>query len=691
MRKERNPTTAARTCGPALVWRASRAAAIIVALLATQTSHILRMQQSVLAARRAAPTTTATGSALVGASQRQPSKSPPFKPSVAQAGLAERRGISTARVPRGDDSVSYSVVNVEFDAAAARRTQFPDAGRRSGLRGVHVLTTHERFADLFVAGDEAYDALLRLKGVVRVEGIGSAEIPPPETELLAVESRATPDDIVRGGRGGMTGKQVIVAVVDTGIDFRHPDFITYDSAGRPTSRLLYLWDSTTPYRRGRGSPAPFAYPNGVSIGTLYNREQLTAELRANTQTVPATDVNGHGTACAGIAAGNGNGDKASGGLKRDSVVGVAPDADIIGVRIGTAGLENSYLLSAACGWLDKVAGRTPLVVSGSFGGHSGGHDGQTVRERELDTRFPLNKAGRALVLAAGNEGRDRIHAEATFGGRDSRKLIEWEATPGAYMSIYFDSADAADIVIESADGRAPEYGWDLNPFTKQASAHYEVAGGKGGVWLSTKSGKQVKAHLYFLDRRAGVFSNTSTTYNTLVGAPGTAAHAITVGSYDWNDNFHSGGAMTTLLAPPSCRRGAGPLPLEIGGLSCYSSPGPVRFELTIGTTKPDIVAPGQWYESSYARIPGRGGVTGWQVDDTNLYAAMNGTSAATPYTAGVVALMFQKKPTLTLGEVRNLLTGQITNDPFTGRVPNGAWGFGKLDLAAVDRILAAIK
>ncbi|HEX7312596.1 MAG TPA: S8 family serine peptidase [Pyrinomonadaceae bacterium] len=694
MLKETYPGAAPRR-RPKLRGRAFRVTLIVAVLLAAQNSPASQPRRPASSGSRSHETATAADAVRDTLPQLQPSKAPPFKPVGARADLMERRGLSTARVPGGGDAVRFSVVNVEFRDAAARRAQFPDAGRRSSVPGVHVLTTFERFADLFVADSDGYDALVQLAGLVRVEGIGRAEVPPPpDAETSAFISRVTPDDIVRGGRGGMTGRQVVIAVVDTGIDFRHPDFVTYDRAGRPTSRLLYLWDSTTPHRRGRGSPAPFAYPNGTSIGTLYTRAQLTAELRAGGRNIPATDVNGHGTACAGIAAGNGNGDKAASGLKRKSVVGVAPEADIIGVRIGTAGLENSYLLNAACEWLDRVAGRAPLVVSGSFGGHSGGHDGQTVRERQLNARFPLNRAGRALVLAAGNEGLDAIHAEAAFGGRESRKLVAWDAVPGAYLAIYFDGADRDDIVIEPDGGQRFEYGWDLNPFTGQLSAHTDVVGGKGGLWLSTRSGRRMKAHLYFLDRREGTFTGGAASPNTLVGAPGTAAHAITVGSYDWNDNFHSGGQTTTLM--PACRRrGAGaPPPLEVGKLSCYSSPGPVRFELpgdAARTTKPDIVAPGQWYESSYARIPGQGGVTGWQVDDTNLYAAMNGTSAATPYTAGIVALIFQKKRTLTLSELKSLLTRKATQDTYTDTTPNAAWGSGKLNLPAIDRILAEIK
>ena len=125
----------------------------------------------------------------------------------------------------------------------------------------------------------------------------------------------------------MTGRGVAIAIVDSGIDFRNPDFITYDAEGRPTSRLLYLWDTTSDGfdSSGLGSKAPLSYPNGSSIGTLYTREQLTAELRSTVKRIPATDLNGHGTACAGVACADGN----------FGASGVAPKARLIPIRLAS--------------------------------------------------------------------------------------------------------------------------------------------------------------------------------------------------------------------------------------------------------------------------------------------------------------------------------------------------------------------
>jgi subtilisin family serine protease len=136
-------------------------------------------------------------------------------------------------------------------------------------------------------------------------------------------------------------------------------------------------------------------------------------------------------------------------------------------------------------------------------------------------------------------------------------------------------------------------------------------------------------------------------------------------------------------------------PIVIGQLSAYSNPGFSRN----GAVKPEIVAPGEYYYTSFAKLLDHTGVhiynpktnPGGNAPDTSgNYMLFNGTSAATPYVAGVVALMFQKKARLTLGEIRELLKTAASQDSFTATLPNPAWGYGKLDLNAVRKALGRI-
>jgi len=595
-----------------------------------------------------------------------------------------------ARVP--DSPVAYLVLNVEFDSAASLA--------RFSIPGVTVFAHKDKFADVFVEPKQSVmDQLRKAPGIVWVEQSAAIEVPPPPVRprtLERVRGEEKGEEIVRGGLDGVTGKGTIIAVLDSGLDFRNPDFITYDAAGRPSSRLLYLWDTTSADYDSRqlGGKPPLSYPNRASIGTLYTRAQLTAALRleksGRSSVIPACDLNGHGTACAGVAAGNGNNGKGADGAKRPEVIGVAPDADIIAVRISdesTPYIKNMFLLNAICEWLDSVAGARPLVVSCSFGGHRGGHDGYRIEERQLDARFPLNRQGRAIVIAAGNEALNEFHSAVSFADLNNSGVVTWQAEKsGAKLEIYFESGDLDDLDYASVKGMRIDASAYLNPLTKKPVAEAKVPPGRGGLALFDNSGRRLKADIYI---SGGQFDADVASAARQVSTPGTANNAITVGSYDWNRVFDYQGRQF-LLRDVMHRE------MQIGQLSAYSNPGFSRN----GTVKPEIVAPGEYYYASFAKLLDHSGVhtynattnpTGNAPDSSGNYMLFNGTSAATPYVAGVVSLMFQQKPTLTFGQVRELLTHNASQDGYTGSLPNPAWGYGKLDLKAIRKILAALK
>ena len=96
----------------------------------------------------------------------------------------------------------------------------------------------------------------------------------------------------------LSGRGTLVGIIDSGIDYANPAFRNEDG----TTRIVSLWDQTL-------SGAP---PAGYVSGTEYTREELDAALAETDEgerfrIVPSRDMSGHGTAVAGIAAGNGAG------------------------------------------------------------------------------------------------------------------------------------------------------------------------------------------------------------------------------------------------------------------------------------------------------------------------------------------------------------------------------------------------
>lgn len=588
----------------------------------------------------------------------------------------------------------YFGVHLEFDSAASRQ--------KFNVNGATVFSSFDRFADVYVPANAAgtdFDRgvvtdIINSAGFVWMDPPEEILLPPPPPPVAGAPTRGVPEQIVRGGIEGSTGKGVIIAIIDSGIDFRHPDFIATDPQGRPASRLLFFWDTFSNAFEVRGSSTkpPYSFPNGQPVGTLYTRAQLTQELQSNSVTIPATDDYGHGTAAAGIAAGNGR------ATPDREYTGVAPDADLIGVRIGLdeGYVENEYLLNAILGWLDSVAAKEnkPIVISCSFAGDFGARDGETVEQRQIQARFASNPAGRALVVAAGNDQQSGMHARRQLGNLQNPALFVWNAEQGMQLDVYIHAANGApvqvsdlsyadwDAVVAGQPARPPTLlRADINPLSKETQLTYQVPEGWSGVYLWSKSGSSAQADAYI---EGGQFHPDLARTAELVGTPGTTPAAITVASYDWSDKFTSAGKTVSL------KDACGSFPMAIGQLSCYSSPG---FSRSPGVIKPDITAPGEWFLAPYAKLPnGRGAdPEDWTADASGNYVLFNGTSAATPYTAGVIALFLQKKPSLTPSQLRDLLRRYATRDQNTRDTPNVGWGYGKLDLKAVRAIVDALQ
>ena len=151
---------------------------------------------------------------------------------------------------------------------------------------------------------------------------------------------------MQAGPDGLTGRGVIVAVIDSGIDFFHEDFRNPDG----TTRLLELWDQ--------------------QLERVFTRQEINEALGQDSREkgealVPSRDLSGHGTAVAGIAAGNG---RESGGTYR----GAAYESEILAVRLGVPGERSFPRTTELMRALDYVVNRAlfyqkPAAVKMSFG------------------------------------------------------------------------------------------------------------------------------------------------------------------------------------------------------------------------------------------------------------------------------------------------------------------------------------
>lgn len=163
--------------------------------------------------------------------------------------------------------------------------------------------------------------------------------------------------------------------------------------------------------------------------------------------------------------------------------------------------------------------------------------------------------------------------------------------------MYVDANDPEDVAFEVKATPAPKVHRYVHPLSKALVIEIVLepvpAGGNrtGQVDLWSKSRKKLRADAY-IDTAlwySGAFRGRGMSKVGLLRSPGTMINAITVGSYDFNAIDDRGDAVVIL-------RGSDRLPMNLGDLSSYSSPGPNRG----GVVKPLIVSPGQWFMAPQA-------------------------------------------------------------------------------------------
>ena len=229
----------------------------------------------------------------------------------------------------------------------------------------------------------------------------------------------------------LSGKAVLVAVIDSGIDYENEVFRYRDG----TTRIRNLWDQTIP-----GNP-----PKGYYIGTEYTSEEINAAL-AGGEIVPTRDVSGHGTSVAGIAAGNSREYK-----------GVAFQSELLIVKLGVAredGFPRTTELLQALDYVVRKAleYRMPVAINLSYGNTYGPHDGTSLTERYIESISNIWKS--VICIGTGNEGNSAGHTSGRLLDEEVEEiqLGVQENEPSLNLQIWKAYFDLVDISLITPSG-----------------------------------------------------------------------------------------------------------------------------------------------------------------------------------------------------------------------------------------------
>lgn len=560
--------------------------------------------------------------------------------------------------------------------------------------GVHL---NAAFADVVTVRTSLAE-LIRLASFPSVRYV---EFPAEDYPTLDLSVPETGVSLLHAGFLNQTpyrGKGVIVAVFDSGIDWKHLDF--RDPADTTKSRIIAVWDQTLTPQAGEAPPSGFSY------GVEYTRTHIEDELDGTpTNYVRTRDTNGHGTHVAGTAAGNGN-------SFFNKYTGVAPEADILFVKGGDGSFSRDNQINGLAYIQAKASALgKPVVLNMSIGGHSGPHDGTISTESAVNSFVGGGTTpGRVVAISAGNDGASPIHTGGTLTTSASTTLTltvpTYTATAGSdndrfQLDVWLDGSQTVTATVTSPNGitftrQADQSGSNIAPNTadgtielynftsgglRNVQLYVRDAGGTPipavGDWKLTLSNvtSTVSYDAWLVLRTVGanVVSLANGNTQKTVAMPGTAQSAITVGSYVTKWGWASADGNSYIYS--SSFDGT-------SNISSFSSIGPTRD----GRQKPEIAAPGQGIIAALSTASVQSPT---RVVPSGKHFVTQGTSMASPHIAGMVALLLEAQPSLNANSIKSLLTSTARVDAFTGAVPNMTWGYGKVDaLKAVATVLS---
>lgn len=578
-------------------------------------------------------------------------------------------GQQIALVGRSGDDLEFPVIlKTELaDAELAAMGAFPDS------RVGSFVTTRVHESDL-----------RRLAEHPGVEGIEASYRLYSALDISAPEVRAT---LVNQGANAVTGAGVLYGLMDDGIDITHNDFRNGQG-----SRIRFVWDQ---FEDQVVNP-----PSGFNYGAEYTKAQIDAGQASRFK-----NAGGHGSHVAGISTSD-----------HTTFRGVAYEAEIVAVvnagcdlfcyGQGTPNFETGEGTKGSIDGLVYMKQKAdqlgrPLVVNQSQGVTMGPHDGTTFFEQAYNNLVATQNM--IICVAAGNDqtagwhGRQTVPANGQSIFQITHDTSQSQPLIVAWFEIWYEAgrqfnfqlitpsnetlsipANTSNQGVSANNGHGDAmvaYATSNHPANGQGYVWFQIfnqtSGVQSGNWglaVQSNAGSTGPVDLYLERNQHNLTINPSQRSNTaIIGMPGSASGVITVGSYNTRITWDSIGGNGV----------SDPTENPVGTISTFSSNGPLRNN----TQKPDLSAPGAYIASTMS-IDFAPTQNPLLIATDNIHTFFNGTSMATPHVSGAILLMLEKDPTLTPAEAKQILQNTSRTDTFTGAVPNGRYGFGKLDVAA---------
>jgi len=614
-----------------------------------------------------------------------------------RAFLADREGALGQNASLGIDGLAREAGSAAPSAYVMLRGDISES--ELAALGVQVVT-HTPFSST------AFVPLSSLARVLSLPGVIGVDAPHPLDKHLNISAYNTgvSADWDWGKSGstpptysGFCGRNVIIGVIDTGLDLTHRDF----RATTGKTRVKFLWDQS-----GIGSPPPSGYNYGAEwTGTLLDNNLAVS-----------TDIDGHGTHVTGIAAGNG---QATGGTyPAYRYIGIAPQADIIVVK---SILTDASIIDGVKYIFAKATSlNEDCVILLATGNERGAHDGGADLDKSLSS---LTGAGHIIVASVGNYGASAvgaIHSRATLAATGNQATFQaviptYSPSTGEYLDVQAWHASTALFQVRVTTPTGIQSAWIqpggtsgtvvtndgaytlTNDQTTNSKGRKEIdlytwyQGGttarpKSGTWkidvqrLSGSTTGQLDAWIAGWRFGSGNVSPTFTNGTgtvadnvTTIASPATADSVISVTAYTTRNTWTNFLGQTSFYTDSPALQG-------------FYEPSALGPRLD-GQIRPDVAAPGEGIVSALA-LSVAGSAGNLKVDD-GAHWILRGTSQAAAHIAGAAADLLQQYPHSSPSAIRAMLKGKIRSDVTnTGTLPNNNWGYGKFDFRGSGQTVA---